>query len=549
MRISCLRFITGFVLATGVAATAAQQQTAPPRDAAQAAKVGTAIIKGRVLLEGGGAAREATVNLAAVEGGPNRSTRTDGEGRFTFTAVVAGKYRLNAGPAPGAARHLPQGYRDPNAPVPAVIDVADGATIDNINVRLPRASAFGGRVFDEFGEPLAYARITVTERLTGGRERGIDTYEVRTDDHGRYRVFALRPGDYVVKAEPQRGNVDPSKPVPLATYYPATLNPAEAAVVKIGPGQELADVDITITRGETYTVRGVVLDSTGQPAAGGVNVSVRRAMTVGATAWQGGNVQPDGTFIIRNVTGGEYTLRAVSRAQQGRTAAFATLPVSVHDNVENVIVTLQPGASLRGTVSFEGEAPTAITGMRVSVAAADEIGTGVTANAQVRPDGTFVVPNLFGPTIIGASGPRGWYLKSVIVDGRDIIGQPLDLRGGDKQVQLVLTQTPASLTGIVTDQRGAPVEAGVIVFAEDKGLWSARSITTRTGSANAEGKFTIVPLLPGRYLAVALPRDEASTGGARESFFELLVPHATSFTIGEAEKQTLNLKLVSLRPR
>ena len=49
---------------------------------------------------------------------------------------------------------------------------------------------------------------------------------IRTDDEGRYRVYALRPGMYVVTATADRSD-DPSLSFGR-TYYPGTMNESEA---------------------------------------------------------------------------------------------------------------------------------------------------------------------------------------------------------------------------------------------------------------------------------------------------------------------------------
>ncbi len=57
---------------------------------------------------------------------------------------------------------------------------------------------------DEFGDPVENAAVTLSQiRFQGGRRRlvGVSAMSGRTtDDLGRYRIYAVPPGEYVVNA-------------------------------------------------------------------------------------------------------------------------------------------------------------------------------------------------------------------------------------------------------------------------------------------------------------------------------------------------------------
>ena len=60
------------------------------------------------------------------------------------------------------------------------------------------------------------------------------------------------------------------------------------------------------------------------------------------------------------------------------------------------------------------------------------------------------------------------------------------------------------------------------------------------------GHYRITGLMPGRYFAVAVPRDRLSLPSAAmdTAFFEQLAKEATSFVIGEDEQRTVDLRIV-----
>src|SRR5215203_458323 len=67
------------------------------RDLSAAPPVGTGSVSGVFLMAGAGQpARKTRVTLSGAELRGSRSTTTDDQGRFSFTALPAGRYSLNA---------------------------------------------------------------------------------------------------------------------------------------------------------------------------------------------------------------------------------------------------------------------------------------------------------------------------------------------------------------------------------------------------------------------------------------------------------------------
>ena len=67
---------------------------------------------------------------------------------------------------------------------------------------LRRGGAIAGRLFDEFGDPVAGAQVQVLRaRFERGRRQlapaGVSD---QTDDTGAFRVYAIPPGDYYLGA-------------------------------------------------------------------------------------------------------------------------------------------------------------------------------------------------------------------------------------------------------------------------------------------------------------------------------------------------------------
>ena len=135
----------------------------PPRDVTGAGsgdqEAGTAIIRGRVVTSDSGApVRRAQVRAQAGELRANRLVSTDAQGRFEFKDLPAGRWNLTASKAGFMTLRFGQ-RRAFEAGSP--IEISEGQVMERADFSLPRGAAITGRVFDEFGEPVANARVQV----------------------------------------------------------------------------------------------------------------------------------------------------------------------------------------------------------------------------------------------------------------------------------------------------------------------------------------------------------------------------------------------------
>ena len=152
----------------------------------------------------------------------------------------------------GAAKtaHVPSGADDRD-PEPGVqVRLADSEVRSNVELVLTRPAVITGRVLDEFGEPYDGAAVSMWQiRHDAGRRRLVGTsYSVNeTDDRGRYRVFNVPPGQYLVAAS--AGTPTAVQPIGggpgyTLTYFPAAAAPSDAQPVTITGATTTTDLDI-----------------------------------------------------------------------------------------------------------------------------------------------------------------------------------------------------------------------------------------------------------------------------------------------------------------
>jgi hypothetical protein len=396
--------------------------------------------------------------------------------------------------------------------------------------------------------------------MPGNRQRlapNLPASFIRTDDTGAFRVFGLRPGNYLVQAQAARAAIAQtgSGREYVPTFYPGTDSATEAGVIHVGAAAEVGPIEFSLVRlSRTFTLRGVVVDSDGRPVPD-ANVRVVGSRhpvviisgpgtfpVVEPTARSG----PDGTFQIARLPSGEHAITASRYGAPGGGSEYAYVPLNIVDDLEGVIVRLQRGVTVKGEVLFEGQVPSSLAGLYVRSIPGRPHGT-VPLSVQPQIDRSFVLEQQFGPTLVRADGLPGWYLKAVRQGGLDITDRPTEFAAEGPPLQVLLTDRASVLTGVVRSQTGIPTDAGVLLFSDDPSLWHERFTTTRASFAGGDGMYRLDGLRSGRYLAIAVPRDDATLTSTTPEYFELLARHATPVVIAEAESTSLDLKITSSR--
>ena len=561
----CLSLWTGLAAGQTTAGPVdARQQQGGARTPARAGRVdpqaaqGTAVLRGQVVAaDTGTPIRRAQVRVSAQNMREARITITDGQGRFEIRDLAAGRYTLTA--SKGGFVTLQYGQRRPGESG-TPLDLGEGQALDKLMVGLPRGSVIGGRITDEFGEPLVNAAVTALRYAFVGGARRLVPAGARdtTDDQGGYRLFGLPPGDYLVSATLRAAEVtDPGNDLSgyAPTYFPGTPSASDAQRVRVGLAAENVNVSFGLIATRLVRISGQVISATGGPAGGGM-VSLGPAGGSGEPAMltQGGGggtrVDSNGAFHMNNVAPGRYTLQARTGPRGG--GEFARLDLAVgRDDIEGVTLVMAPAGYLSGAVITDSGTPLPSSGVQVIArpASPDAMpigpGGGGGPTGRVSPEGYFEVGNITEPRVIRITAPQGWTLKSVLLNNQDITDAPLDVPPGQHVtgVKVVITQKAGTVSGTVTDARKQPVlDATVVLFPVDPALRGYLSRFIRSARPNQQGTFSITSTPPGEYLAVAVQALEDGQSADPE-FLASIESLATRVTLEDGENKTMNLEL------
>jgi 5-hydroxyisourate hydrolase-like protein (transthyretin family) len=534
----------------------------PPRPDA----TGTGRIAG-VVTDGvsGKPIRAAEILLLPAPGqGPRLTnwTRTDSQGRFEYRSLEAQRYTLSF----RAKRYisLEYGQQRPGE-TGTQIQLAEGENY-RADVKLPRASALEGALVDEFGDPAPGLVVMLGQnqyvvgrhRLVGGPAGG-QILNPPTDDRGHYRVTGVSPGSYYVWA--LSGVYTDANEVGgfAPTYYPGTEDSGGATPIAIAFGADTTGVSFAMIPARTYSIAGTMVDADGKPVSGRGTIwllTPDRLKKIDFNIARG-QTAPDGTFLLRNVPQGQYTLQGFSPPEPGYKGPFnlgafpfGWLPIAVGDNdLDGVVLKTTPGTMLRGRFVLEDNAVPPPKAEELHVNAINvEFDSGPVGGgpspSTTHDDLTFETTRMSGVRriFVDVRNPR-WALQRITLNGQDITDTPVDLRTKDiEDVQVVLTPKVSHVTGAVTDDKGPVADYAVVIFPSDPTKWIDRSRFVTVGRPTQQGRFTVSALPPEDYLAIAIP----SVNGLEyydPDFLQQLRINATVFTLIEGESKTLDLKL------
>ncbi len=537
--------------------TSAQPKDAPPPPAGR--------ITGRVVTaDTGRPLKRARVYVSAAELPEGRGMLTDDTGIFDITELPAGRYNISVSKSGFVS--LAYGQRRPlQAGTP--LQLADGQQIKGVDFSLPRGSVVAGRVFDEEGDPMPGASVRVMRyQYLQGDRRLMPAGSAETDDKGQYRVWGLMPGDYYVSAIVRNPNVrgrgapsarggeaqDEDALAYAPTYFPGVPAVDEAKPVTVGLGQETLDINFNLQLVRTSRISGLVTNPDGTPAtSGNVTLVAESASGRGGPIGSryGGRIDWDGSFQLTNVPPGRYVLRA--SADDTGVMQFASQPLTVASgDLPDVLVLLAPGGSISGTIAFPATTSPVPDLTQIRIAApsldADVQGQG---NARVDKNGRFVLAALAaGPHLIRPQGPlRGWSLKAVTVDGRDVTDAPLELRSGQQiaNVAVTFTDTQTEIDGTVANDHDTPItDYTVLAFSTNNDYWRPLSRHIMTARPDQTGKFKIRGLPAGEYYVV--PVDPSEQGEWFDpAYLDAHRSGASKVTLGDGETKTQDFKIRS----
>lgn len=351
-----------------------------------------------------------------------------------------------------------------------------------------------------------------------------------------------------------------------AVYYPGTTNVSEAATIAVAQGEERSGVDFQLQFVPMARLSGTVANADGTPPPAMTTVTLianapTAAMMDSLRVTRAG---ADGKFTLTGIASGRYVVSSRASPRPGAPpssasgmpdvgAFWASADVTVEGmDVPDVTLTLQRGFTVSGRLAFDGSAavPSDLTRARVTLQpaqSAGEMNLGVMP-ALVDAQGQFtingVTPGRYRLTATlspGRPDAPGWMLKSSVMDERDTLDVPFEIRQSVSGAIITFTDRTTEITGLVRDASGEPSPACFVVVASaDRTQWTPQSRRIMSVRPTSDGKYTIRNLPPGEYLIAAVS-DVEQGEWFDSAFLQRFALLAARIALGEGEHKTQDL--------
>jgi hypothetical protein len=275
----------------------------------------------------------------------NATATTDLQGRFALDKVMPGHYYV-LGVLAGYLNPLTRfdheqlhamtdETRKELAKLVPVVEVEPGQEAA-VTLRLERASEIGGTVLYDDGSPAVGLHVGLLRKGKDGKLASLSSElsmglgqpgaDAMTDDRGHYRMIGAPPGEYAVRASlPTEKfsvggllggglsfSVRSENGGELTVYSGDVFRKKDAKTTKVGDGDQVGGVDITISIAGLHTVRGTVTAKRDGHALNAGQVHLLYADDQEQARYV--NVDRDGNFELDDVPEDKYILRLITGA-------------------------------------------------------------------------------------------------------------------------------------------------------------------------------------------------------------------------------------------
>jgi len=508
--------------------------------------------------------KKAVIELIAenqADGGDYTAV-TGADGSFRIENILPGRYHLFAERSGFLETDKSRGRSDGR-----ILTLTAGQELKQLQLRLQSAAVVRGRVTDEDGDPMPNAEVSVLRQtFVAGHSHWEQAGAERTNDLGEYRIANLPAGNVYVSVSPPpdfRSLIEasgaaphlagPEKPATSyqTVYYPGTGDRSQAAPIQLHAGDDFP-VDFSLTPSPSLSIRGTVVNLPPQTSA-----SIMLQSRDFNLVLNGAEMHKDGSFVIRDVAPGSYTILATVDGSAVPMTARQSLQMG-SSNVDGLRLAPQPGATVRGQLHLElrngmsrvdpSEIFVALQSVDGDQEGAVSVGEGFPNLAHVAANGSFQwvdVPagNYYVQMATHDNAANNeWYVKSVMAGGRDLSDSAVSVSGGTLAFDLVASAYGGIVDGIVTDPKGAPV-ANAIVVAVPTARLRGRADHYRKTVSDQGGHFSLRGIRPGDYSVLAW---ESVDGEAyyNPDFLKDYEGQGSALHVAEGDRKSMQVQVI-----
>lgn len=424
----------------------------------------------------------------------------------------------------------------------------------------------------------------------------------QTDDRGVYRFAGLPNGEYVVKVtenvshgEGQKRDYGPfgdsmfGSSSMLTIFYQDALNTEKAQKINVVAGQEFSEINIFIPERDLFNIEGRVINSTDKQPVKDVSISFRKKdedtlslfgefgrRQQNSVSDEQGNWKlkelPKGTYIITVEPSNPYYYDESYMGSMNSNRAANTPPkpklskkiqeIVIEDkNLSEIVIELGYGATVSGTVRTENNAPMP-NNIKITAMQEDSEITSSTTIYNYSNDGAYAAnmtrnsappkPNhdfkmegvATGKTFLSVESLEDdYYVKSAILNGVDLLSNPLELKEGDvlRNVQFIISKNVGTLKGTILDDSKQPAK-NVAVFLVPTEISKRKNPNFRRSAFSKENGEFEIKAAPIEYAVIFAGKDfHEKTGEEETRWLEEAIKNAPKVTLKSNETEKISL--------
>ena len=518
--------------------------------------------------------------------------KTDASGEFLFKNVKPGSYSayvksegiLNPESYKFSYRRM---TKEEQAEIKTEKIEIGGLGDFQIVVAARRGAAVSGRIVYADGEAAVGVKVEVlrldgrvysnTSAAFGGGETGVGS--VVADDRGAYRIAGLPEGQYIVRVVEPASHIE-SLPQPgyayrspqsslFKTYYPEGDNSKNAKTLDLTPGQELADINISLPERRLFEISGRVVKKAGGDPLAYFNVSFLRIsdrdeQVAETTTRNSTTSNKAGEWKLTNLPAGKYRI-TVSQdysyiSQKDKNAAKkpekypnVAREIEISDkNLADLNFEMPGEASISGTIVVEGGKPFPQNTRLYAIFDGDRGGNFTNFDYEqfqgsVQPGAkemSFRIGKLGeGSYRLVSFENRTYYVKSVMLGTRDLLSSPVEVKEGEeiKGVQVVLATNLGAIKGKVDGYDGR--ETVIVVAVDARAPFTPFQSRAFSGLVEPTGNFEI-KAAPGEYsLVVMTMKNRPANESEAKEQFEKMVREGIKIRVTDTEVANVSLSM------
>ncbi len=519
----------------------------------------------------------------------SKFVKTDENGEFVITNVKAGTYVAYV-KSEGILNQdsYKFSFRQPtkeNKPDDKFEKIAiSGLGEFQIVVSARRGGAVSGRILYADGESAVGVKVEVLRKENGrfsntssvyGGESGVGS--AKTDDRGYYRIAGLPEGQYIVRViEP----VSHSQSSPqyvytyrenqnslLKTYFPEGESSKDARALEIFPGQEQTAIDITLPERQLFGISGkIVKKGSNEPLANfSVNfykMSDRDELVAEYSSSSQTTSNKAGEWSLKSLPKGKYRISIAqgyvynsNKDAEKNQAKYSNMSQEIEitdKNLADLNFEVPVESSLVGTIVVEGgkEVPAnvqiyAINEESKQLSFSDyDYNRNQTKTPQPIKEKTFRIGKLSeGKFRLGTSNNQNYYLKAIMLGGKDLLNSPLEIKEGEdlKDVQIVLSTNMGTVKGKVAGYDGK--EEAFVVLIEANSVFGQVQTKNFSARLSPTGDFE-VKAAPGEYsIIIATAKNRPQNAAEAKEWFQKLIREGQKITVKDSEITNVSLSM------